>query len=116
MFKAVHYTEVPSEEVKDGASGVRVRWLISCKDGAENFAMRYFEVDPGGQTPRHSHDWEHESFILSGEGIVFCEGKKQKVSPGYVIFIPPRAEHYFKIKADSNTAIPIFLLYELYCI
>jgi len=96
MFKAVHYTEIPSEEVKDGAVGVRVRWLISNKDGAENFAMRCFEVDPGGQTPRHSHDWEHESFILSGEGIVFCEGKEQKVSQGYVIFIPPRAEHYFK--------------------
>jgi len=69
MFKAVHYTEVPAEDVKeDDASGVKIRWLISRRDGAENFAMRCFEIEPGGHTPRHSHDWEHEVFILKGGG------------------------------------------------
>jgi len=97
VFKAVHYKEVPKEEVGEkGAKGIQVRWLISRKDGAENFAMRYFEVEPDGYTPRHTHDWEHEVFVLSGEGIVFCRGKEWKISPGYVVFIPPGEEHYFK--------------------
>jgi len=96
MFKAVHYTEVPEEKVKEkGAKGTHVRWLISNKDGAENFAMRYFEIEPGGYTPRHTHDWEHEVFILSGEGTVFCEGREWRIGPGYVVFIPPGKEHYF---------------------
>jgi len=97
MFKVVHYTEVPAEDVKeDDARGVKIRWLISRRDGAENFAMRCFEIEPGGHTPCHSHDWEHEVFILKGEGIVFHNGRKHNVSSGYVIFIPPGDEHYFE--------------------
>ena len=97
LFKAVHYSEVPNEEVEEeGAKKVQVRWLISEKDGAENFAMRCFEIEPDGYTPRHSHNWEHEVFVLSGEGIVFCEGKEWKIGPGYVVFVPPGDEHYFK--------------------
>jgi len=88
--------EVPEEKVKEeGAKGTRVRWLISDKDGAKNFAMRYFEVEPGGYTPRHMHDWEHEVFILSGEGKVIYEGQEWEIGPGYVVFIPPGKEHCF---------------------
>ena len=31
----------------DGAKGTYIGWLISKADGAENFAMRIFEVKPG---------------------------------------------------------------------
>ena len=70
-FKAVHYSRVGAEDVTmDGAESVNVRWLISKKDGAENFAMRCFEMAPGGHSPHHSHKWEHEAFILEGECLV----------------------------------------------
>ena len=65
-----HYTEVPAETVEQGAEGVRIRWIISQADGAPNFAMRHFEIAPGGHTPHHAHDWEHEVFILTGRGNV----------------------------------------------
>ena len=66
-----HYERVPSEPVRmDGAVGCRVRWLIGEADSAPNFAMRQFEVAPGGHTPRHSHPYEHEVFVLEGEGMV----------------------------------------------
>jgi quercetin dioxygenase-like cupin family protein len=97
VFKAVHCTEVAMEDVEEaGAKGASVRWLISKQDGAENFAMRYFEVEPGGQTPEHSHDWEHEVFILDGKGLAVCNGSERKISRGYVIFIPPNVEHCIK--------------------
>ena len=31
----------------EGAKGVEIRWLISKDDGADNFAMRMFELKPG---------------------------------------------------------------------
>jgi quercetin dioxygenase-like cupin family protein len=97
LFKVVHYRDVPIEEiVEEGAKGIQVRWLISKSDGAENFAMRFFEVEPGGYTPHHSHDWEHEVFILSGEGVVVCEGEEREIREGYVVFVPPGAKHCFK--------------------
>ncbi|MFQ6094631.1 MAG: cupin domain-containing protein [Candidatus Bathyarchaeia archaeon] len=97
MFKAVHYTEVDAEEVEEGDSkGVSVRWLITKDDGADNFAMRLFEVEPGGQTPLHSHNWEHEVFILDGQALVVSGDSERKVNRGYVVFIPPNMEHCFK--------------------
>jgi len=70
-MKHVHYADVdlelPNEE---GIKNLKVRWLISKKDGAENFAMRLFEIKPGVYSPLHQHNWEHEVFILQGEGVV----------------------------------------------
>ena len=62
-------TDVPANEVTMvGAAGCRVRWLIGEGDKAPNFAMREFEVAPGGHTPKHFHDYEHEVFVLAGRG------------------------------------------------
>lgn len=97
MFKVVHYEDVPVEEIEEeGAKGIQVRLLISKSDGAEKFAMRFFEIKPDGYTPYHSHDWEHEVFILSGEGVVLYEGEERKIREGYVVFIPPGEKHCFR--------------------
>ena len=96
-FKAVHYSEVEEENVEmEGFEGVTVRWLITKDDGAENFAMRCFEIRPGGRTAFHSHDWEHEVFILSGRGKVRCGNEERIVEAGYVVFIPANVSHSFE--------------------
>ena len=65
ITKHVHFTEVNLEDPSEkGVKDMKVRWLISKVDGAENFAMRLFEIQPGGHSPYHQHDWEHEVFIL----------------------------------------------------
>jgi len=92
--KVVHYLDVEAEEVKvEGAKNTRIRWLISDKDGAPNFAMRMFEVDINGCTPLHNHPWEHEIFILNGEAKVKIGDKEYMVKSGYALFIPPNIEH-----------------------
>ncbi len=47
-----------------GAKGVTKRVLISEVDGAPNFIMRQFSISPGGNTPYHTHDWEHVIYVL----------------------------------------------------
>jgi quercetin dioxygenase-like cupin family protein len=96
-MKVTHYSEIEAAPVKtEGASGVTIRWLIAKEDGAEKFAMRLFEIQPGGQTPLHVHEWEHEVFILSGEGAVWREGHDVPVQSGTAIFVPAGEEHCFK--------------------
>ena len=53
----------------DGATGTKMRMLVGPAEGAANFHMRHVEVIPGGHTPHHAHDYEHEILILSGEGF-----------------------------------------------
>ncbi|MBL9124228.1 MAG: hypothetical protein JNG90_11390, partial [Planctomycetaceae bacterium] len=66
-----HFAETPAEPVvMPGAQGCTVRWLVGARDQAPNFAMRQFEVEPGGFTPRHQHPYEHEVYVLEGQGVV----------------------------------------------
>ncbi len=80
----------------DIAKGVAARVVIGKADGAENFCMRVFEVAPGGNTPKHAHDWEHEMFIHAGEGQIYGNGQWNAVKPGKVVFIPGHEEHQIK--------------------
>jgi quercetin dioxygenase-like cupin family protein len=80
----------------EGAQGVEIRVLISKDDGAPNFAMRMFEVQPGGHTPLHRHPHEHEVFILEGTGTLVHEGKEHPFARESVIFVPGNDEHCFQ--------------------
>jgi quercetin dioxygenase-like cupin family protein len=91
-----HYDTVKAKDADDGASKMKVRWLITKETGAENFAMRLFEMGPGGYSPLHEHSWEHEVFILDGEGCVFDGEKTTGFKTGDVVFIPPNERHQFK--------------------
>jgi len=95
-MKILHYQDVKAKDVDEGASKLSVRWLITKEIGAENFAMRLFEMEPGGHSPFHSHPWEHEVFILEGEGFVVGEERETKFKAGNAIFIPPNEKHQFK--------------------
>jgi len=94
IVKHVHYTdadlEVPNEK---GIKNLKIRWLISKKDGAENFAMRLFEVEPDGHSPLHQHDWEHEVFILEGNGLANDGKNKTPFKKGDVFFIKSMEWH-----------------------
>jgi quercetin dioxygenase-like cupin family protein len=79
-----------------GARGCTVRWLISECDGARNFAMRQFELAPGGHTPLHTHPYEHEVYILEGEGVVVEGDEEHRVKAGDVVFVCPDEVHQFR--------------------
>ena len=96
-YKKVKAEVVDFEDVKD----VKVRWLISDKDKAPNFAMRLFEINPGGYSALHAHNWEHEIFILEGEGVVNNGDKETKIKRGTVIYLAPNEKHQLRNVGDS---------------
>ena len=103
-FKAVHYSRVSVDQVEEaGAEGLNVRWLITKDDGANNFAMRFFEVARGGHTPRHSHNWEHEVYVLEGKGEIRSEEGSFPIEEGDVIFIASREKH--QLNNDSSEVL-----------
>jgi len=97
VMKISNFQEADLREVKDeGAKGVSIRWVISQDDGAENFYMRVFDVQPGGHTPYHQHRWEHEVFILEGEAEVVTENGPKKAPAGTVVFAKGMEFHQFR--------------------
>ena len=96
-MKVVQYEKIESAPVAmEGAVGCSMRMLIGQDDGAGNFAMRQFTVEPGGNTPLHSHATEHEVFVLEGEGVVMQNEIEHPLTPGTVVFVPPNLKHQFR--------------------
>ncbi len=96
-MKVQHTQEVEQKRVEmEGASGCAVRWLIGQSEGAPHFAMREFEVAPGGHTPRHHHPYEHEVYVLEGEGVVVEGDREHPLKAGDVIYVAPDEVHQFR--------------------
>jgi quercetin dioxygenase-like cupin family protein len=96
-MKVVPYETVPAADVTmPGAAGCKVRWLVDEQDGAPTFALRQFEVAPGGYTPRHSHPYEHEVFVLEGEGEILESDQPRPLRPGTVVYVAPDELHQFR--------------------
>ena len=97
MAKVFSFTSAKPEDVTmEGAAKVKVRWLLTKEMGATNFAMRVFEVEPNGYSPLHKHPWEHEVFILEGEGELFDGENSTAFKPSDVVFVPSDEMHQFK--------------------
>ena len=96
-----HYDGVEAKDAGAETSKVKIRWLIDEKIGAENFFMRMFEIEPEGFTPLHLHDWEHEVFILEGEGLVVGGEEEKEFKSGEVIFVPANELHQFKNNSEN---------------
>jgi len=96
-MKIVSHERIPDNPVTmEGAVGCTVRWLVGKADQAPNFAMREFTVEPGGHTPRHSHPYEHEVFVLEGDGVVVEGIVQHRMHAGDVVYVAPNEVHQFK--------------------
>jgi quercetin dioxygenase-like cupin family protein len=90
--------EIPEAFVEEeGVKDVTKRILIGTEDGSSKIIMRYFKVLPGGNTPFHSHDFEHVVRVEKGRGVVVdASGKELPLSPGLSVFIAAGEKHQFK--------------------
>ena len=80
----------------DGVKDCQYQVAVSKRDGAPTFAMRIFEVAPGGHTPHHHHPYEHEVYVMEGAGSVWKEGQEVSIKPGDILYIPADEKHQFK--------------------
>lgn len=111
-MKKIQYTNVEAQDAGEGSSKLKVRWLITKETGAENFAMRLFEMEAGGHSPFHSHNWEHEIFILEGEGLVVGGQEEKKFKAGDAIFISPNEKHQLKNSSKNACRFLCLIPYE----
>ena len=93
IFKNVQDIEPVTPE---GTEGVRMRVAIGKAEDAPRFVLRHFEVEPGGETPKHSHWWEHEIYFIEGEGEAYTGGEYKPIKAGDTVFVPPDEEHQFR--------------------
>jgi quercetin dioxygenase-like cupin family protein len=96
-----HYLDVQGETFFSGARGVCKRTLIGKADSAGTFYLRHFTIEPSGYTPRHSHPWEHEIYVISGSGYAVAGGERSEIGEGMALFIPPEVEHQINASGEG---------------
>lgn len=101
-MRVISYREIEAKEVEEG-SKLKIRWLNA--EGSSNFAVRHFEIEPGGYSPYHSHPWEHEIFVLEGNGTAIGNKEVEAVSVGDLISIPAGETHQIRNTGKSTLKI-----------
>jgi len=84
-----------------GVEGVVKRVLVSPEQGWDGWVMRLFDLEPGGHTPRHGHDWPHINFVAAGRGVLYLDGEEHPLTPGSYAYVPSGREHQFRADADA---------------
>ena len=96
---------VPALPVEmEGAQDVSVRVLFGPKDNAPTFALRQFELAPGGCTPFHNHPFEHEVVVMQGNIDLVREDGETPIAVGDVVLVNPDEKHRFRNASDAETA------------
>ena len=102
MVSIKNLEDLESINLKEDEENIEKKLLIGEKDGATNFEMKLFTIGPNGYSEHHTHDWDHEIFILNGEGILKSKNKDYNISQGDCIYIKPKEEHQIQNPYDKD--------------
>jgi len=87
----------------ENAIKTEIEWLVDRQDGAPNFELRKFTIQPGGSIPKHYHpDIEHEQYVLKGRYKVGIGDKVYEVKEGDSIYIPSGEVHWYQNAGEQN--------------
>ena len=89
-------------EDEGAAPGATVRWLIGAAERAEAFALRYFEIAPGGHSAAEDHPYEHGVMVLRGRARVAMGEERREVGVHDVVYIPAGEHHQFVNLSDDE--------------
>ncbi len=101
-MKIQHFKDVEAQLVMNG--NIEKRILIGAADKAPNFTMRLFTLKPGASTPYHTHEWEHEVFVIEGKIKVRSKNGEQTIEAGGFVFVEPNEEHQFVNVNDGSSS------------
>lgn len=96
------YTDIVKKPLRmDGVDKATGTEVIGPKEGWGNHVLRLFQIEPGGHTPRHQHDWEHINHVVSGRGRLRIGTAVHELGPKDFAVVPPNTEHQFENPYDE---------------
>jgi quercetin dioxygenase-like cupin family protein len=99
-MKKINYKDIKGT-TPTGTKDMDFKQLIAKNMEAPHFYMRLIDISPAGHTERHSHDWEHEVYVVQGSGMVALKNRDEGIVQGDAVFIEPNEMHEFINSSDS---------------
>lgn len=97
-MKIQNYRDVKGH---DAAPGVVMHIVSGVDEGAPTYVMRVFEIQPGSATPHHTHPWEHEMFVVDGEGTLVSGDNRISLKQGDAVTVLPDEKHCISNTGNS---------------
>jgi quercetin dioxygenase-like cupin family protein len=99
---------VKTEVTMEGARKVKKQLPLSSQDGSPTISFRVFTIEPDGNTPYHTHAFEHLNYIIEGDGVVvMATGDEKPVKQGDFVLVLPGEKHQYKNKSASSPFVMI---------
>ncbi len=76
--------------------------VIGPAEGWETHTLRVFRIAPGGNTPRHQHDYEHVNYVIKGRGKLQVLENVYELNEKDFALVPPNAKHQFTNPYDED--------------
>ena len=93
---------VPAELYEaEGVHGTVKRVLVGPADGAPNFVIRYFQIEPGGHSRLERHPHEHGVIILQGKAEVQLNEEFVTLESLDAVFVAGNDLHQFTNIGDE---------------
>jgi quercetin dioxygenase-like cupin family protein len=81
--------------------GVVKHVLVGREDGAPNFVVRYFRIEPGGHSRLEKHPHDHGVVILHGKAKVQLNDEFLELEPLDVVYVGGNDLHQFSNIGDN---------------
>jgi quercetin dioxygenase-like cupin family protein len=70
--------------------------VLGPDDGATNFAMRVFQIDPGKSSNEEEHPHDHGVYVMRGRARVLLGTEYHEAGPGDFVWVAPDERHCFE--------------------
>lgn len=82
----------------EGMHGIRDQKLDGASIGAD-----FIRMQPGSSFPLHTHDGDHELYVIHGNGLVFIDSMNVRVHEGHLIHIPAEYPHQVWVPGEATS-------------
>jgi quercetin dioxygenase-like cupin family protein len=79
----------------------QIQELTAQATGDSLLNIKFFEMNPDGYSPLHSHPSRHQLIITDGEGTVFDGQKTTAIKTGDIAYIMPNEPHQLRTTGDK---------------
>lgn len=95
-FDAFSWSDVEKERYKEGGGhwcGIDRNTIVGNRGEATKYHLRYFEIEPGGNSSLEKHEHEHTVICVRGRGRAVVGQTLYKMDNLDVLYIAPDAPH-----------------------
>lgn len=95
-------SDISGEKIP-GKENITKKIVLGPADGSEEIVVRYFRLEPGAGSPRHTHPFPHLVHVTEGLGFAIdSAGEKHLLKEGNHIYVAENELHSFENSGENE--------------